>query len=106
MPRLQLHAKLLLAFGIVLLPILALLCADFFSDERRTQETLLDSQSMTAQAIAVQIAESFESAIEFGRAVAHDPLVQGMDPSQLWRRQTRRRPWRSDPGLRSNNASS
>lgn len=83
MPRLQLHAKLLLAFGIVLLPILALLCADFFSDERRTQQTLLDSQSMTAQAVAVQIAESFESAIEFGRAVAHDPLVRGMDSSQL-----------------------
>jgi PAS domain S-box-containing protein len=33
MPRLQLHAKLLLAFGIVLLPIPALLCADFFSDK-------------------------------------------------------------------------
>jgi PAS domain S-box-containing protein len=83
MPRLQLHAKLLLAFGAVLLPVLALLSADFFSDRRRTQETLLDSQGMTAQAIAVQIAESFESAIEFGRAVAHDPLVRGMDSSKL-----------------------
>ena len=83
MPRLQLHAKLLLAFGTVLLPILALLAADFFSDRRGTEDTLLDSQSMTARAVAVQISESFESAIEFGRAVAHDPLVRGMAPGQL-----------------------
>ncbi len=83
MPRLRLHAKLLIAFGTVLLPVLALLCADYFSGLRRTQETILEAQSMTAQAVAVQITESFESAIEFGRAVANDPLVHGMDPRQL-----------------------
>ncbi|WP_224363548.1 ATP-binding protein [Hyalangium versicolor] len=83
MPRLRFHARLLLAFGAVLLPILGLLSADFFSGLRRTQETILEAQGMTAQAVAVQITESFESAIEFGRAVAHDPLVHGMDPHQL-----------------------
>ena len=83
MPRLHFHAKLLLAFGAVLLPVLGLLSADFISGLRRTQETLLDAQSMTAQAVAVQITESFESAIEFARAVANDPLVRAMDPQQL-----------------------
>jgi PAS domain S-box-containing protein len=83
MPRLHFHAKLLLAFGAVLLPVLVLLCADFFLGQRRTQETLLASQSMAAQAVAAQITESFESAIEFAQAVANDPLVQGMDPRQL-----------------------
>ena len=67
MPRLHFHAKLLLAFGAVLLPVLVLLSADFFQGKQRTQETLLASQRMTAQAVAVQIAESFESAIEFAR---------------------------------------
>lgn len=83
MPRLHFHAKLLLAFGAVLLPVLGLLSADFLSGSRRTQETILDAQSMTAQAVAVQISESFDSAIEFARAVANDPLVQAMDPAQL-----------------------
>jgi len=83
MPRLHFHAKLLLAFGAVLLPVLVLLSADYFLGQRRTQETLLASQSMAAQAVAVQITESFESAIEFAQAVANDPLVQGMDPRRL-----------------------
>ena len=63
MPRLHFHAKLLLAFGAVLLPVLVVLCADFLSGLQRTQETLLDAQSMTAQAVAVQISDSFDSAI-------------------------------------------
>lgn len=83
MPRLHFHAKLLLAFGAVLLPVLVLLSADFFQGKQRTQETLLASQRITAQAVAVQITESFESAIEFAQAVANDPLVRGMDPRQL-----------------------
>ncbi|WP_224247506.1 ATP-binding protein [Hyalangium gracile] len=83
MPRLHFHAKLLLAFGAVLVPVLALLSADFFSGLRRTQETILEAQGMTAQAVAVQITESFESAIEFGRAVANDPLVHTLDPTRL-----------------------
>ncbi|HYI02877.1 ATP-binding protein [Hyalangium sp.] len=83
MPRLHFHAKLLLAFGAVLLPVLALLSADFFQGQRRTQETILASQRMAAQAVAVQISESFESAIEFAQAVANDPLVRSLDPRTL-----------------------
>ncbi|WP_044189785.1 ATP-binding protein [Hyalangium minutum] len=83
MPRLHFHAKLLLAFGAVLLPVLVLLSADFFLGKQRTQETLLATQRITAQAVAVQLTESFEAAIEFAQAVANDPLVQGMDPRQL-----------------------
>jgi PAS domain S-box-containing protein len=83
MPRLQFHAKLLLAFIAVLLPVLGLLIADFVSDMRRTQQTILDAQSMTARAIAMQAAESFDAAIDFGWAIANDPLVQTMDPTVL-----------------------
>jgi PAS domain S-box-containing protein len=83
MPRLHFHAKLLLAFGAVLLPVLVLLSADFFQGKQSTQDTLLASQSTAAKAVAVQITESFESAIEFAQAVANDPLVQQMDPLQL-----------------------
>src|SRR3954464_10678950 len=83
MPRLHFHAKLLLAFGAVLLPVLAVLSADFYSGLRRTQETLLGAQGRTPQPVAVQITDSFESAVEFARAVANDPLVQSMDSRQL-----------------------
>ena len=82
MPRLHFHSKLLLAFGAVLLPVLVLLARDFCRASEDPGD-LLESQGMTAQAVAVQITESFESAIEFGRAVANDPLVQGMDSRQL-----------------------
>jgi PAS domain S-box-containing protein len=83
MPRLKFHTKLLLAFIVVLLPVLGLLIADFVSDLRRTQETVLDAQSMTARAIAMQAAESFDAAIDFGWAIANDPIVRSMDPSVL-----------------------
>src|SRR5690349_15489895 len=83
MRRLHFHRKLLLAFAAVLLPVLALLCLDFFVERRRTQEAILDAQSMTARAVAVQVAEAFDAAIELGRAVANDPVVQAMNPREL-----------------------
>ena len=83
MRRLQFHAKLLLAFIAVLLPVLGLMMADFVSAQKRTQQTVLDAQSMTARAIAMQAAESFDAAIDFGWAIANDPIVQSMDPTVL-----------------------
>jgi PAS domain S-box-containing protein len=83
MLRLRIHAKLLMAFIIVLLPVLGLLIAGFLIDLRRTQRDILEAQSMTAQSIAVQITETFENAIGFGWAVAQDPLLQTLDPRVL-----------------------
>ena len=77
------HLKLLLAFLAVLLPVLVLLGVDFMSGLRRTQETILDAHGMTAHAVAVQITDSFDAAIDLGWALANDPVVQSMDSSRL-----------------------
>ncbi len=83
MPRMHFHLKLLLAFLAVLLPVLVLLGVDFASGLRRTQETILEAHGMTAHAVAVQITDSFDAAIDLGWALANDPVVQTMDSRQL-----------------------
>jgi signal transduction histidine kinase len=83
MPRMHFHLKLLLAFLTVLLPVLVLLGVDFFSGLRRTQETILEAQGLTAQAVAAQITESFDDAIDLGWVLANDPVVQSMDSRRL-----------------------
>jgi PAS domain S-box-containing protein len=83
MSRLHLHAKLLVAFVIVLLPVLGLLSVDFLADLRRTRESILHVQFLTAQAAAVQVSETFDAAISFGWAVSKDPLLQTLDPRVL-----------------------
>ncbi|ATB32145.1 ATP-binding protein [Melittangium boletus] len=81
--RLPFQRKLLLAFAAVLLPVLVLLGADIVSDARSTQEAFLEAQSLTAHAVAVQVSESFDAAIDLGWAVANDPLVRTLDPLHL-----------------------
>ncbi|WPB72968.1 cache domain-containing protein [Archangium violaceum] len=83
MLHLRIHAKLLVAFIIVLLPVLGLLLADLLSDLDRTQQDILDVQSMTAQAVAGQASETLDAAISFGWAVSKDPLLRTLDPEQL-----------------------
>ncbi|EAU68379.1 cache domain-containing protein, partial [Stigmatella aurantiaca] len=83
MPRLPIHRKLLLAFAAVLLPVLVLLCADFVLNLRRTQQALLNAQGLTAQAVAVQVADSLDAAVELGWALANDPLVRTLDTPVL-----------------------
>ncbi|MDY7225959.1 ATP-binding protein [Hyalangium rubrum] len=81
--RLRFHFKLLLAFLAVLLPVLALLGFDFLSGVRRTQHTILEAQSLTAQAVSAQVAETFDAAIDLGWTLANDPVVQTLDPWRL-----------------------
>ena len=81
--RLPFQRKLLLAFAAVLLPVLVLLGTDIVSDTRSTQEALLEAQSLTAHAVAVQITESLDAAVDLGWAVANDPLVLSLDPLLL-----------------------
>jgi PAS domain S-box-containing protein len=83
MPRMRFHIKLLLAFLAVLLPVLGLQGADFLSGLQKTREAILEAQGLTAQAVAMQVAESFDAAIDLGWVVANDPLVQTMDSRQL-----------------------
>jgi PAS domain S-box-containing protein len=83
LPRLHIHTKLLVAFVLVLLPVLGTLIAGFLSDLRRTQEFILDAQAMTAQSVAVQVAEVFDGAIGLGWAVAQDPRILSLDSHVL-----------------------
>ncbi|QRK07924.1 PAS domain S-box protein [Archangium violaceum] len=83
LPRLHIHAKLLVAFVLVLLPVLGLLVAGFLSDLRRTQEYILEAQAMTAQSVAVQVAEVFDGAVGLGWAVAQDPRLLILDSRVL-----------------------
>ncbi|HUX86409.1 MAG TPA: cache domain-containing protein [Chloroflexota bacterium] len=83
LPRLSLRAKLLGAFGLVLLPVLVLLVANFQTGLKNRQDTILNNQLQTAQAVANQVSEGLDNAINFGWAVADNPIVQTMDPTIL-----------------------
>jgi PAS domain S-box-containing protein len=81
--HLRIQSKLLIAFILVLLPALGLLLASFASDLRRTRQTALEVQAMTARSVAVQVADIFDDAIGLGWAIAQDPLLQTLDPRVL-----------------------
>ena len=83
MPRLSVRSKQLAAFAVILLPVLVLLLVSFQASLARREEYVLEEQLLTAQAIAIQVDQTFDAAIGVGCAVANDRLVQTMDPSQL-----------------------
>ncbi len=83
MLRLSLRAKLLLAFALVLLPVLALLLAGFRENLVRRRDTVLEDQLQTAQEVAIQVDQAFDAAIRFGWAIANDPFVRGLDPERV-----------------------
>jgi PAS domain S-box-containing protein len=78
-----LGVKLLGAFALVLLPVLITLVFGFLDRLASRQQSILDDQALTAQAVAVQVDEVFDAAIGVGWAVSIDPLVQTMDPQVL-----------------------
>lgn len=81
--RASLRGKLLGAFLAVLLPVLALLLANYENRQSSQVEASLNDQLLTAQAVAIQVDEAFDAAVGVGWAVANDPLLQTMDPSLL-----------------------
>lgn len=83
MLHLRIHAKLLVAFIIVLLPVLGLLLADLLADLNRTREDILHVQFMTARAVAGQASETLDAAVGFGWAVSKDPLLQTLGQHEL-----------------------
>lgn len=78
-----LFGKLLLAFGVVLLPVLALLLYGFQANVKSQESVILDGQLLTAEAIAAQLETVFDDAIGLGWAVASLPVVRTMDPVRL-----------------------
>ena len=80
---LSLRNKILLAFLLALLPVLALLLLSFQDTLSRRQAVALDDQMLTAQAVAIQVDANFDAAVSVGYSVANDPLVQTMDPAIL-----------------------
>ncbi|MGA9526205.1 MAG: ATP-binding protein [Myxococcaceae bacterium] len=79
----SLKTKLLLAFAVVLAPVLVLLHLAFRETLNAEEESILDAQLLTAQAVGVQIDHAFDAAIGLGWAVAQDPIVRTMDPERL-----------------------
>ncbi|MHA3775378.1 PAS domain S-box protein [Verrucomicrobiota bacterium sgz303538] len=85
--RLLLHAsfrtKLALAFAVALLPVLVLMVWGFGTDVRKSEVRILDDEQLAADAIAVQVEETFDAALGVAWAVANDPLSQTLDPERL-----------------------
>ena len=81
--HLSLRAKLIGAFLLVLLPVLALLLVNFAQDQARRERAVLNSQLQVAVAVANLVDESFDDDISLGQAVAEDSLMQSMDPNLL-----------------------
>jgi signal transduction histidine kinase len=81
--RVNLRAKLLLAFALVLLPVAALLWLDFRAGLARQEQSILLDHELTAQAVALQVDEAFDALISFGWAVANDPTIRGGDMAQI-----------------------
>jgi signal transduction histidine kinase len=81
--HLRLRSQLLVAFAVVLLPVLALLWFDFRVSMAQQEESILGDQLLSAQAIAVEVDEAFDSLIALGSAVASDPLVLATEPARM-----------------------
>ncbi|HEX2973122.1 MAG TPA: PAS domain S-box protein [Tepidisphaeraceae bacterium] len=83
LPPLRLRAKLILAFAVVLLPVLVLLLVGFKAGLEQGIQNTLNAQVMAADAVAVQVDQLFEAAQGVGWAVANDPTVQTLDRTSL-----------------------
>jgi PAS domain S-box-containing protein len=83
MRRIGLRSKLFLAFGIVLLPVLALLLMGFRSNLASRQALILEDQRLTAEALAIQIDSVFDASLGLAWAVANDPLIQTLDAQRI-----------------------
>src|SRR5690242_15754290 len=83
-PRLRsLYGKLALAFGAALVPVMVLMLWGYWADVRESEENVLDYQLLAAEAVAVQVEETFDAALSVAWAVANDPLIKTLDPQQL-----------------------
>ncbi len=79
----SLRDKLAVAFALVLLPVLAIIVVDFLSDFREREETLLEGQMSTAQAVGAMLDAVFDQAVAVGESFTLDPVVLTFDHLRL-----------------------
>ncbi len=82
-PRLGLFPKLLIAFTLVLLPVLGLLVSSYRTNLANHETAILEGQTLTAQAVAGEIDATFDGAFGLAWAIAGNPLAREMDPRRL-----------------------
>jgi signal transduction histidine kinase/ActR/RegA family two-component response regulator len=82
-PRLRLRTKLLLAFAVVLLPLVLWMPFEFSSSSRRHLEDALQAQEVVAEALGAEIDAMFDAAIGTGWAIADDPEVKFMQHGRI-----------------------
>ena len=83
MPRFSLRSKLLLAFLIVLLPMLALIVYDYNVEYWQRSEEVIDDQMRTGQAIAALVDASIDDAFAIAWSFSKDPILQhGLSPDR------------------------
>lgn len=83
MPRFCLRNKLIIAFLIVLLPMLALIIYDYTLDNNQWSEQVVDDQMRTGQAIAALADASIDDAFSVAWSYSHDPVLRTMDPGLI-----------------------
>lgn len=83
MPRVSLRTKLLGAVLVVLLPVLALFFYDYYTDLHRRTDAVLDSQTQTAQTVAVLVDATFGSLQDVAWSFARDPVILTFDPNTI-----------------------
>ncbi len=81
--RIRLKRKVLLGFAFALLPMLGLLVWGFRSDVRWLEDSLLEDQLVTADAVAVAVDRQLDTAVGIGWAVSFDTRVRSFDPVRV-----------------------
>ncbi|TAK36976.1 MAG: HAMP domain-containing protein [Chloroflexota bacterium] len=83
MPRLSLRTKLLIAFLVVLLPLLALIVYGYTVSYKQRSEDIMDEQVRTSQAIGALVDASIDDALAVAWSFSKDPIVRTMDSRQI-----------------------
>ena len=81
--RLSLRARLIVAFSLILVPILGFAIYDYEVALANQREAVLDDQLRTAQAVAAAVDAAFDEAVAVGKTIAADARATSMDPGQL-----------------------
>ncbi len=75
--------KIAFAFAAALLPLLVLILWGFRENVRVSEERILRNLSLTADAVAAQVDETFDAAVGLAWAVAGDPFCETRESAEL-----------------------
>jgi signal transduction histidine kinase/HAMP domain-containing protein len=73
--QLSLRRKLVLAFVVLLIPVLALVVYSYFHEYESQQSTLLDGEMGTAQAVGTTLDATFDEGMAIAQMLALDPTI-------------------------------